>query len=196
MERINQLSQLISSSKKPSEQLPLPATTGFKFPNSVFKYPLIGQWDKQSAFIYKLFTSILDPNQPFKNLTHFRKAIEKGLRMSFENPKNQSYIDQVSIQELVIDPSKFCQENDSKSLKICIYKKKESKPQNQTPNSPAMIYFHGGGAIALSVSHYHSICARYAIDNNLTVFSVDYRLAPEHKAPSGILDAYSSVKYV
>lgn len=30
----------------------------------------------------------------------------------------------------------------------------------------------------------------------MTIFNVEYRLAPESKAPGGICDAYAAVKYI
>lgn len=35
-----------------------------------------------------------------------------------------------------------------------------------------------------------------AVDCDLTVFNVDYRNAPEAKAPNGIMDCYAALKYV
>jgi acetyl esterase len=35
---------------------------------------------------------------------------------------------------------------------------------------------------------------RYCVETNCTIVSVDYRLAPEHKAPSGIYDGYGALK--
>ena len=31
---------------------------------------------------------------------------------------------------------------------------------------------------------------------NLTVFNVDYGLAPEHKHPKGVFDGYSAIRYI
>ena len=62
--------------------------------------------------------------------------------------------------------------------------------------APCLVHFHGGGAIAGDASNDNFLCARYAVECHVTVINVNYRLAPEHKAPSGILDAYAAVKWV
>jgi len=59
-----------------------------------------------------------------------------------------------------------------------------------------LVHFHGGGAIAGDASFDNFLCARYAVDCHVTVINANYRLAPENKAPAGILDAYGVVKWV
>merc|ERR1740139_1027679 len=59
-----------------------------------------------------------------------------------------------------------------------------------------MIYFHGGGGFAGSPDLGSPIQNRYAVEGDVDVIAVSYRLAPEAKAPAGILDAYAAVKWV
>lgn len=40
------------------------------------------------------------------------------------------------------------------------------------------------------------LCVRWALDRRCIVFNVDYRLAPEHKLPTGALDVHKAIKYV
>ena len=47
-----------------------------------------------------------------------------------------------------------------------------------------------------SASLFSAVAARYAVDFGLVVFSVDYRKAPEHKAPAASLDALGVHKYI
>ena len=60
----------------------------------------------------------------------------------------------------------------------------------------AYLYAHGGGAIALSVADVRAVARCVAVDLNIAVCSVDYRLAPETKCPNNILDFYEVIKYV
>jgi len=60
---------------------------------------------------------------------------------------------------------------------------------------PIMVYFHGGGWIAGSVGVVENICRAIADKANHIVINVDYRLAPEHKFPAGVEDAYAAVEY-
>jgi acetyl esterase len=70
------------------------------------------------------------------------------------------------------------------------------RPRNLPKNkSPCMIYYHGGGGFAGSARGYLTIVNRYALEGEMVVLNVDYRLAPEHKAPLGVLDAYAAVKF-
>jgi len=60
---------------------------------------------------------------------------------------------------------------------------------------PVHIFFHGGGFFGGSldaVDHYLKAVADKA---NCIVVSVDYHLAPEHKYPVGIEDAYHAIKW-
>lgn len=66
----------------------------------------------------------------------------------------------------------------------------------QKPNSPVLVYYHGGGFVICSVETHDAICRRIARLSNATVVSVDYRLAPEHKFPSAVIDAYDALKWV
>ena len=62
-------------------------------------------------------------------------------------------------------------------------------------NNPALIYAHGGGAIAMTAEIYKPwllLLAHYA---NIVVFNVDCRLAPETKCPNNAKDFYEVVKY-
>jgi acetyl esterase/lipase len=47
-----------------------------------------------------------------------------------------------------------------------------------------VLYFHGGGFALGSLDSHQMITARIAADTGLDVVAVDYRLAPEHRAPA------------
>ncbi|WP_027800614.1 alpha/beta hydrolase [Paraburkholderia dilworthii] len=47
-----------------------------------------------------------------------------------------------------------------------------------------VLYFHGGGFVLGSLNSHQLITARLAADTGLDVIAVDYRLAPEHRAPA------------
>jgi len=71
--------------------------------------------------------------------------------------------------------------------------REKGKPKT---NRPCLIEFHGGAAIAGTAQQGNTFCARFAVECDATIVNVDYRLAPEHKAPAGIYDAYAAVKWV
>ncbi|MCP5035787.1 MAG: alpha/beta hydrolase, partial [Actinomycetia bacterium] len=53
----------------------------------------------------------------------------------------------------------------------------------------ALVYFHGGGWALGSVDTHDQQCRLLADGSGATVFSVDYRLAPEHPFPAAFEDA-------
>ncbi|TOK18526.1 carboxylesterase [Vibrio parahaemolyticus] len=59
---------------------------------------------------------------------------------------------------------------------------------------PVLVYYHGGGHMAGSVTVYDPICRKLALATNHIVVSVDYRLTPECPHPAGVNDAYSVVQ--
>lgn len=69
------------------------------------------------------------------------------------------------------------------------------QPQNRTATpGNTIIYCHGGGHMAGSVSVYDPICRRIAEACGRTLVSVEYRLAPENPYPAGLKDLISVVR--
>jgi len=54
---------------------------------------------------------------------------------------------------------------------------------------PVLLYFHGGGHMAGSITVYDPICRKLAVQSSHLVISADYRLAPECPYPAGVTDA-------
>lgn len=61
---------------------------------------------------------------------------------------------------------------------------------------PALVYYHGGGWVIGNLDIVDVPCRRIANQANCVVISVAYRLAPEHKFPAAIEDAYATVNWV
>ena len=61
---------------------------------------------------------------------------------------------------------------------------------------PVLIFIHGGGWVTESVENYNRVCARMAKSTGHVVVSIEYRLAPEHRFPIGLMDCYAVVKAV
>ena len=75
-------------------------------------------------------------------------------------------------------------------LRARIYRKLEKAEEKQA----CLVYFHGGGWCIGSLSSHDHVCRWLAIHSGVTVISVDYRLAPEHKFPTAVEDAYAACK--
>lgn len=59
---------------------------------------------------------------------------------------------------------------------------------------PVLLFFHGGGWVTESIDNYDRVCARMSQATGQIVASVQYRLAPEHRFPTGLLDCYAAAK--
>ena len=65
----------------------------------------------------------------------------------------------------------------------------------ETPNA-VYIYAHGGGVVACTAKDFKPFLAHLAVNCEVVVFNVDYRLAPETKCPNNVKDFYEVIKYV
>lgn len=75
-------------------------------------------------------------------------------------------------------------------IPIRIYTPKGNAPM------PVLVYFHGGGWVLGDLDAADSICWNISLKAECVVVSVDYRLAPEHKFPAALEDAYAALKWV
>jgi acetyl esterase/lipase len=62
--------------------------------------------------------------------------------------------------------------------------------------APALVYFHGGGYVLGDLDGYDSVCRQMCRDAGTHVFSVDYRLAPEHPAPAAVDDCVAAFRWI
>ncbi|MFN4213989.1 alpha/beta hydrolase [Exiguobacterium sp.] len=62
--------------------------------------------------------------------------------------------------------------------------------------APTLVYYHGGGYVTGSLDTHDAICRTLANEADCTVISVGYRLAPEHKFPAAVEDAYDALAWV
>jgi acetyl esterase len=61
---------------------------------------------------------------------------------------------------------------------------------------PIVVYLHGGGWVLGDLDGVDPICRSIANQADCIVVSVDYRLAPEHKFPAAVEDAYAVTNWV
>lgn len=58
-----------------------------------------------------------------------------------------------------------------------------------------LLFFHGGGFVIGDLDTHDRLCRLICRDGGIQVVSVDYRRAPEHKAPAAAEDAYASYQW-
>lgn len=61
---------------------------------------------------------------------------------------------------------------------------------------PAIVFAHGGGFVFCDLDSHDGFCRMLARHTDSVVFSVDYRLAPEHRAPAAADDMLTVVRNV
>ena len=60
---------------------------------------------------------------------------------------------------------------------------------------PLLVYFHGGGFTIGSIASHDTLCRTLAAQARCAVLSVGYRLAPEHRFPTAVNDAWDAVRW-
>lgn len=61
---------------------------------------------------------------------------------------------------------------------------------------PALVYFHGGGWVIGDIDTHDVLCRDLANRGRCAVYSVDYRMGPEHRFPAAIDDALAATRHV
>ena len=62
--------------------------------------------------------------------------------------------------------------------------------------APGLVFFHGGGWVIGDLDTHDVVCRKLAVEGELIVVSVDYRLAPEHKFPAAVDDAIAATAWI
>lgn len=69
-------------------------------------------------------------------------------------------------------------------------------PRGITEPAPALLLFHGGGWVLGDIETHDGPARCLAGDGRLVVFSIEYRLAPEHPFPAAVEDAQAAFRWV
>lgn len=63
----------------------------------------------------------------------------------------------------------------------------------ETGNFGTLLYFHGGGWVIGDLDTCDAVCREISVLGNVTVISVDYRMAPESIYPAAVEDCYAAL---
>lgn len=61
---------------------------------------------------------------------------------------------------------------------------------------PLMLYLHGGGFVIGGLETHDSLCRQIALRSGAAVVALDYRLAPEHRFPAAVEDAWGALQWL
>lgn len=70
------------------------------------------------------------------------------------------------------------------------------RPSGTSGPLPAIVYFHGGGWALGSTRRCDPLCTFLARSVKAVVLSVDYRMAPEHRAPKAVHDCVDALRWL
>jgi len=65
-----------------------------------------------------------------------------------------------------------------------------------TGRLPLMMYLHGGGFTIGNLETHDSLCRQFALRSGTAVVAIDYRLAPEHRFPTAVVDAWAALAWL
>jgi acetyl esterase len=68
------------------------------------------------------------------------------------------------------------------------------RPSAEGPR-PTIVYFHGGGFVIGDLDTHEGVCRLLCRDVDAVVVSVGYRLAPEHRFPAAVEDAWAATQW-
>lgn len=75
---------------------------------------------------------------------------------------------------------------------VRIYRPHGDNPHGYNEPRPAVVFCHGGGFMLCDLDSHDSFCRAMSRHTETVVISVDYRLAPEHRAPAAAEDAFTA----
>jgi len=123
------------------------------------------------------------PFMPSMDLSDVDRARQSLQQLVEQSPRELAGADQLDVAEHLA-PSV----NDEPPVPVRVYRRRD------LPHSaPGILWIHGGGFVLGSVELEHLSTAQLALDLDVVVVSVEYRLAPEHPFPAGLDDCFAAL---
>lgn len=137
-----------------------------------------GKLDPQAAALLKQIVDMKVPQLHTLTPEAARKLMDASTKLVMGKPEKVAKIDDLKIP------------NSTAQIPVRIY-----TPEGKGP-FPLFVYCHGGGFILGNIAMVDNLCRATANRASCIVVSVEYRLAPEHKFPAAVDDAYAATKWV
>ncbi len=71
-----------------------------------------------------------------------------------------------------------------------------ARAASEAQEDAGLVFFHGGGFVAGDVASHDAFCGRLSAASGCVIVSCSYRLAPEHRFPAALDDAYFAACFV
>jgi acetyl esterase/lipase len=94
-------------------------------------------------------------------------------------------------ERLVIDEREIPSDDGDRVVRVRVY----AWPDDRS-DRPCIVFMHGGAFVMGSLDTHHDMAVRGALAADAVVCSVDYRLAPEHPFPAGLVDCHAALDWV
>lgn len=85
---------------------------------------------------------------------------------------------------------------DEGAMRVRCYQACADSANHPNPDDVVMLYFHGGGFCIGDADTHHEFCHTLCAQTGWAVVSVDYRLAPEHAAPTALRDGIAAYHWL
>ena len=177
--------------------MPTIAPARFAMPGSAAP-PLAGRWDPFCYETYLMWEAgygepcVLEEFFFKTSVAKQRVPIDKEADSYLLHPDHKIWFDRCPATTMCVDTTAFppC---DNARVDVFVHRPPAAGGDTRTP---AVVYCHGGGGLWGKARQVQCVCARIALENNCTVFNVEYRLAPEDKAPAAIFDIVGVVLHL
>ena len=176
----------------------------------LFQFPLKGVYDEDvTTFDAEMMKMMFASDEGAEKMTKMMEVVVKN-----DEESNKTYVDMMrdmmegtiistfdhptlntAMQE-VEDVTMKIPTNHDGEFDVTVFRYTPKNLLDQKKPKAAYIYAHGGGVIGIAAASYKPLLSYYAVDCDVVLFNVDYRLAPETKCPNNIKDFYSVIKYV
>lgn len=77
---------------------------------------------------------------------------------------------------------------------VALGKRQAELLRPRLPQGATILYVHGGGHVACSPATHRALTAALAVESGASVYSLDYRLAPEHPFPAAVDDCVAAYR--
>jgi acetyl esterase len=136
--------------------------------------------DPSAAFVMEAFKAAGRPKLETLSAQEARDASKMGREIVQPDPPELASVEDITVP------------TPDGPIPVRVYK---PKTLAKSP-APALIFYHGGGWVICDLDSHDVVCRQMADQAGFMVFSVDYRLAPEHKFPAAAIDCIAATSWI